>query len=273
MAEEQAMQPEVKTEETPQQVKAAFDPKSFPLRAILGRKVGMTQIFSDSGQRIPVSVISTNSCTLTQIKSEQTDGYNAVQLGIGECKEKNLSKPYLEHFKKKNLTPLRYLKEFTVVNPEKFQVGQKLPAEIFSAGDYVDISGTSKGKGFAGVMKRHNFAGLPTSHGASDKVRSRGSSGGCSGSGQKVWKGTRMAGRMGSDWVTTQSIEVVKVDKENELLLIKGSIPGTSGSFVVVKETVKSLKHQKAPIAQKTSTKKAAVAAKKPAPKAAAAKK
>lgn len=272
MSEEQTVNTETKKEETAP-VKAAFDPASFPLRAILGKKVGMTQIFSDSGQRIPVSVISASSCALTQVKTEKTDGYNAVQIGIGECKEKNLNKPYSEIFKKKNISPLKYLKEFRVKDPQKFQLGQKLSVEIFSAGDFVDISGTSKGKGFAGVMKRHNFAGLTESHGASDKVRSRGSSGGCSGSGQKVWKGTKMAGRMGSDWITTQKIEIVKVDKENELLLVKGSVPGTSGSFVVVKETSKNTKHKRVPIAPKASTKKAAVAAKKPAPKAAPAKK
>lgn len=270
MTEQQTQTIEQKTE-TASAPEQKFDPSSFPIKAILGQKVGMTQIFSTTGQRIPISVISVSGCTLTNLKTTDRDGYCAVQLGIGTVKEKNLTKSYIGQFKKKEIQPVRWLREFRVSNTEKFQVGQKVPIQIFSEGDYVDVSGTSKGKGFAGVMKRHNFRGLPTSHGASDKVRSRGSNAGCSGSGQKVLKGTGMAGRMGSDWITTQKIEIVRIDKENDLLLIKGSVPGNSGSFVVVKETTKSLKHKRAPIAQKASTKKAAIAAKKPAPKAAAA--
>ena len=248
-------------------IPAQFDPASFPLRAILGQKVGMTQIFDEAGQRVPVSVISTDSCRLTQIRTLTKDGYNAVQLGIGECKEKNLTKPYLNQFKKNNVTPLRWLKEFRVPSTEKFQIGQMVPLEVFGKGDYVDVSGTSKGHGFAGVIKRHNFSGLPTSHGASNKVRSRGSSGGGSGQPQRVFKGTGMAGRMGQDWITTSKIEVVSVDKTNQLILIKGAVPGSVGSFVVLKETSKGQKRKRELIAQKTSVKKAAVAAKKPAKK------
>ena len=173
--------------------------ETFPLKAILGQKVGMTQIFSPSGVRIPVTVIFTGTCAATGVKTKESDGYDAVQLGLGECREKSLRQPYLNQFKKKNIPPLKWLKEFRVANPEKFQVGQKVPLDIFSAGDYVDVSGVSKGKGFAGVMKRHGFHGLPASHGASDKERSPGSSGGGSGQPQRVLKGHRMAGRMGGD--------------------------------------------------------------------------
>jgi large subunit ribosomal protein L3 len=159
---------------------------------------------------------------------------------------------------------LKWLREFRVENAEKFRVGQKVPVDIFSPGDYVDVSGISKGKGFAGVMKRHGFHGLPASHGASDKERSRGSSGGGSGQPQRVLKGTRMAGRMGSDWVTIQKIEVVKVDKENELLLVKGAVPGVSRNLIVVRETSKDLKHKSAPVVVKTSKKVAPKKAEKP---------
>lgn len=224
----------------------------FPLKAILGQKVGMTQIFAESGERIPVSVIFVGSCITTQLKTESTDGYNAVQLGLGACKEKNLTKPYRAQFEKKNIAALKWLKEFRVEDPKKFQVGQKVPADIFSSGDYVDVSGVSKGKGFAGVMKRHGFHGMPASHGTSDKVRAPGSSAGGSGAPQRVLKGTRMAGRMGSDWVTTQKLEVVKVDKENELILVKGAIPGNAQGLVVMQETSKQLKHKRAVAAAKT---------------------
>lgn len=240
--------------------------KPFPMKVILGQKVGMTQIFSEKGERIPVSVILADSCTATQVKTVNTDGYNSVQLGVGTCKEKGLTKSYLGQFQKNGLKPLKWLKEFKVEHPEKLEVGQKVSVEVFSPGDYVDVSGISKGKGFAGVMKRHGFHGGPASHGCSDKARSPGSSAGGSGAPQRVLKGTRMAGRMGSDWVTTQKLEVVKVDKENQLLLVRGAIPGVSKGFVVVKETSRALKHRHIPVVAKT-TKKAA-APKKPAAKA-----
>lgn len=243
----------------------------FALKTILGQKVGMTQIYTDAGQRIPVSVIFAGSCRATQVKSVETDGYDAVQLGYGQTDEKHSAKPYLESFKKKNLEPAKWLKEFRVSDPKKFQAGQKVAVDIFSAGDYVDISGTSKGKGFAGVKKRLNFGGLPTSHGASDKVNSRGSSGGGSGQPQRVLKGTGMAGRMGGEWVTAQKIEVVKVDKENQLLLVKGAVPGNPGSLVVVQETVKSRKHKVVHAAAHKAEKKAANAKKPAAPAKAAA--
>ena len=240
-------------------------PKALiPLKAILGRKVGMTHIYTPTGEQIPVSVIDASACYLTQVKTLNKDGYSAVQLGVGDVKEKNMPHSLLQHFKKKNIPALKWLREFRVDKTDPFQAGQQLSVEVFSNGDYVDISGTSKGKGFAGVIKRHNFHGLPHSHGASDKVNSRGSSGGGSGQPQRVLKGTRMAGRMGQDWVTTLKIEIVQIDKENQLLLVKGSVPGTCGSLVVVQETSRYLKHKRAIQASAKSPKKQAV--KKPAP-------
>ena len=237
---------------------------SFPLKAMLGEKVGMTQIFTETGQCVPVSVIFTGGCVTTGVRTRDVDGYTAVQLGVGECREKGLAKSYIAQFKKVNVAPTRWLKEFRVSNPEKFQVGQKVPI-VFTPGDFVDVSGVSKGKGFAGVMKRHGFHGLPASHGASDKERSRGSSGGGSGQPQRVLKGTRMAGRMGSDWVTVMNLEVVKVDAENGLLLIKGAVPGNAQRMVIIKETSRPLKHKRPPVAVKSKKAAAPKKAAKPA--------
>lgn len=217
-----------KTEQTP-----------FPMKAILGQKVGMTQIFNETGKFIPVSVIVSDSCVTSGIKTVETDGYNAVQLAYGQANPKHVTKPFAAQFQKKNITAPKWLKEFRVADAKKFQVGQKVSVDVFKAGDYVDISGISKGKGFAGVKKRHNFGGLPTSHGASDKVNSRGSSGGGSGQPQRVFKGTRMAGRMGTDKITVQNLEVVEVDPDKNLLVVRGCVPGANGGIVVVRKSVK----------------------------------
>ncbi len=243
--------------------------KPFALKAILGQKVGMTHIFSDHGTSIPVSVIYTGGCVATALRTPEKDGYAAVQLGMGDVKEKNLDKAVLGQFKKNNVAPKRWLREFRVSDATKFEVGQKVNPDVFKVGDYVDVSGTTIGKGFAGVMKRHNFRGLPASHGASDKERSPGSSGGGSGQPQRVLKGTRMAGRLGTAWFTVQKMEIVRADNENSLILVKGAIPGVTQNMVVVQETVKHIKHKRALIAQKTSVKKTANV-KKEAPKAAA---
>lgn len=252
----------IKVEESP--------PKPFGLKAILGQKVGMTQIFTDHGQIVPVSVIFTGGCVATAVRTPEKDGYAAVQLGVGDVKEKNLGKALLGQFKKSNVPPKRWLKEFRVKDAAKFEAGQQVKSDVFKPGDYVDVSGVTIGKGFAGVMKRHNFSGLPASHGASDKERSPGSSGGGSGMPQRVLKGTRMAGRLGGAWFTTQKMEVVKVDAENDLILIKGAVPGVAHNLLVVQETSKHIKHKRAAIAQQKSFKKAANV-KKEAPKAAAA--
>ena len=244
-------------------------PKPFALKAILGQKVGMTHIFSDHGQFTPVSVIFTGGCVATAVRTVDKNGYAAVQLGMGDVKEKNVSKADLGQFKKANVPPRRWLKEFRVSDASKFSAGQAVKPDIFKVGDYVDVSGTTIGKGFAGVMKRHNFSGLPASHGASDKERSPGSSGGGSGMPQRVLKGTRMAGRLGGAWFTQQKLEVVKVDAENDLILVKGTVPGIVQNLLVVQETSKHIKHKRAAIAQKTSVKKTANV-KKEAPKTAA---
>lgn len=265
MVEEQTVTTETKKETAPEQKEAGSLP--FPVKAILGQKVGMTQIFLEKGERVPVTVIYAGNCFATEVRTLAKNGYNAVQLGAGECKEKNLPKSVLEEFRKKNLKPLKWLKEFRVEDSVRLdllagQIGRKVPVSIFSPGNYVDVSGISKGKGFAGAMKRHGFHGMPASHGTSDKVRSPGSSAGGSGAPQRVYKGSRRAGRMGGEWVTTQKLEVVKVDPDNDLILVKGSVPGVSKGLVIVKETSKSLKQVRVPQVTKVSPKKAAVAKK-----------
>ena len=247
-------------------------PKPFALKAILGQKVGMTQIFTDHGAVVPVSVIFTGGCVATAVRTPEKHGYAAVQLGMGDVKEKNLGKALLGQFKQVNVAPKRWLKEFRVKDASKFEAGQQVKSDIFKVGDYVDISGTTIGKGFAGVMKRHNFSGLPASHGASDKERSPGSSGGGSGMPQRVLKGHRMSGRLGGAWFTTQKMEVVQVDAVNDLILIKGTVPGVAHNLLVVQETSKHIKHKRAAIAQKTSVKKTANVKKEGAKPAAAAK-
>ncbi len=243
-------------EQVVQEQKSA--PAPFPLKAILGQKVGMTLIFTEGGQQVPVSVIYTGTCLTTELKTKARDGYEAVQLGLGEVKEKSVNKPDMARFQKNNVQPRRWLKEFRVPDSSKFQIGQKVTLDMFTVGDYVDVAGISKGKGFAGVMKRHGFSGLPASHGASDKERSPGSSGGGSGQPQRVLKGTRMAGRMGSAWITTQNLEIIKLDKENDLLLVKGAVPGVSEQIVIIQETTKPLKHKRPPMAAAKSAKKTA---------------
>lgn len=241
MTEDKQLQATIESREEPKAEENPLPP--FTMKVILGQKVGMTQIFNEKGERIPVTVIYAGNCRSTDVKTVERDGYSAVQLGYGEKNEKKLTLPYKGIFAPKKLKPAYWVKEFRVADPKPFQVGQKVPVSVFSAGDYVDVSGTSKGKGFAGVMKRHGFSGLPASHGASDKERSGGSSGGGSGQGQRVLKGTRMAGHAGAEWVTTQKLEVVKVDPEQEILVLQGAVPGVSRGYVVVKETIKVKKH------------------------------
>ena len=201
------------------------------MKAILGRKVGMTQLFID-GKAIPVTVIQAGPCYVTQVKTEQKDGYNAVQLGYEEIKK--ATKPLLGHFKKANLNPMRFLKEFRIASPEEFEVGQSIDVSIFKEGDIVDVTGWSKGKGFQGVVKRYGFGGGRRTHGS--KFHSTIGSTGASTHMSKVIKGKRMPGRMGNKRVTMQNIQVVKVDKENALLAIKGAVPGYRGRLVIIRE-------------------------------------
>ena len=206
---------------------------------ILGKKIGMTQIFEDE-KLIPVTVIEAGTNFITQIKTEEKEGYNAITLAYGDKREKNTTKPELGIFKKAGVTPKRFLKEFKVTNPADFALGQEIKVDVLEGIEFVDISGTSKGKGTAGVMKRHNFGGNRASHGVSRNHRLGGSIGMSSWPG-KVLKGKRMAGQHGNATVTVQNLKVVKVDVEHNLLLIKGAVPGAKNSYLVIKPAVKKV--------------------------------
>ncbi|MDN5293890.1 MAG: large subunit ribosomal protein [Eubacteriales bacterium] len=206
-------------------------------KGILGRKVGMTQIFNEEGQLIPVTVIEAGPCYVVQKKTVENDGYNALQLGFMEKKESRVNKPLLGHFKKAQVKPLRYLREIRVDNIDDYQVGQEIRADIFSPGELVDVTGTSKGKGFAGGIKRHGFQRGPMAHGS--KYHRRPGSLGAKGPG-RVFKGRKLPGRMGGDRVTIQNLQVVKVDPENNLLVVKGAVPGPRGGLLIIKNAVKA---------------------------------
>lgn len=208
------------------------------MRGILGKKVGMTQIFNEQGEVVSVTVIQAGPCFVTQCKNEDTDGYRAVQLGFEETKEKHLSGGQWGHLRKNNLPPLRYLREIPMSDGEEYEVGQKINVGIFRVGERVDVTGDSKGKGFAGVVKRHGFHGGPKTHGQSDRHRHPGSIGATTSPG-KVFKGLRMAGRMGGESVTVQNLEVIVVDPRRNLLAVKGGVPGARGGLLVIKEARK----------------------------------
>ncbi|MFD6896371.1 50S ribosomal protein L3 [Rhodococcus sp. NPDC060086] len=208
------------------------------IKGILGTKLGMTQVFDENNRVVPVTVVKAGPNVVTQIRTEERDGYNAVQLAFGAIAPRKVNKPVRGQFDKAGVTPRRHLVELRLEDASEYEVGQELTAEVFEDGAFVDITGTSKGKGFAGTMKRHGFSGQGASHGAQAVHRRPGSIGGCATPG-RVFKGTRMSGRMGSDRVTTQNLSVHKVDAENGLLLIKGAIPGRKGGLVIVKTAVK----------------------------------
>ena len=207
------------------------------MSGILAKKIGMTQIFED-GKFIPVTVVEAGPNYVLQKKTVENDGYTALQLGFDEKKEKNTTKPIMGIFKKAGVNPQRFVKELRVDSVEGFELGQEIKADVLAEVEYVDITGTSKGKGTAGVMKRHNFGGNRASHGVSRNHRLGGSIGMSSWPG-KVLKGKRMAGQSGNATVTVQNLKVVKVDVENNLLLIKGAVPGSKNSYIVVKPAVK----------------------------------
>ena len=208
-------------------------------QAILGKKLRMTQIFDADGRLIPVTVVEAGPCVVLQNKTEETDGYNAVQLGFGEIKEKHTTKPMKGHFDKAGVAPVKFVRELRLAAPSEYAVGDKIAADIFAAGELIDASGVSRGKGFAGTIKRHNFSRGPMKHG-SKSHREPGSMGPMhSGPGGRVIKGKKLPGRMGNANVTVQRLTVVKVDAERNLILVKGAIPGATGSYVVLKETVK----------------------------------
>ena len=204
-------------------------------KGILGTKLGMTQIFDDEGRVIPVTVVRAGPCPVTQVRTVERDGYAAVQLGFGETKKVN--KPLAGHFAKAGVEPTRYLVEFPLEG--EHNPGDMITVDIFTQGQLVDVTAKSKGKGFAGVMKRHGFAGLGGGHGVHKVHRAPGSIGGASTPG-RVFPGMKMAGRMGNERVTIQSLELVGVDAERRLLLIKGAVPGPSGSLVIVRDAVKA---------------------------------
>jgi large subunit ribosomal protein L3 len=216
------------------------------LRALLGEKLGMTQIYTKEGESRAVTVVKAGPCPIVRVKSSgEKDGYSAVLLGFGDCRPSRVNKPGTGQFKAAGLPVQRFLREVRVSDPKPFKVGQVADiAGRFAAGDYVDVQGVSKGRGFAGVMKRHGFRGLPASHGASDKQRSPGSLTSRRSLG-KVLKGQRMAGHHGHATVTTQKVEVVSIDEPNHLLFLHGPVPGPKGGFVTVLETVKNLKRRR----------------------------
>ncbi len=208
------------------------------VKGILGTKLGMTQLWDENNKVVPVTVIQAGPCVVTQVRTPEVDGYNAVQLGYGAVKAKKVTKPEAGHFSKADVTPRKHLVELRTADASEFELGQELTAEVFVGGDVVDVTGTSKGKGTAGVMKRHGFKGLRASHGVHRKHRSPGSIGGCATPG-RVFKGLRMAGRMGNDKVTVQNLKIHAVDTERGLLLVRGAIPGNTGSLVVVRSAAK----------------------------------
>jgi large subunit ribosomal protein L3 len=208
------------------------------ITGILGIKLGMTQVFDENNRVVPVTVVQAGPNVVTQVRTPDNDGYTAVQLAYGAIDPRKVNKPRTGHFSKAGTTPRRHLVELRTSDAGEYTVGQEITAEVFDDGAVVDIVGTSKGKGTAGVMKRHGFKGLGASHGTQRKHRSPGSIGGCATPG-RVFKGMRMAGRMGNVRVTTQSLTVHRVDSDNGLLLIKGAVPGPRGGLVLVKSAAK----------------------------------
>ena len=208
-------------------------------KAILATKVGMTQIFDENGVLVPVTVLQAGPCVVTQVKTADNDGYSAIQVGFGEKKENRVNKPMKGQFAKAGVSCKRYLKEFRFEDAETYTLGQEIKADIFDAGDKIDATATSKGKGFQGAIKRHGQSRGPMAHG-SKYHRHAGSNGACSDP-SKVFKGKHMPGHMGHVQVTVQNLEIVRVDTENNLLLVKGAVPGPKKSLVTIKETVKSL--------------------------------
>ncbi len=208
------------------------------MKGIIGKKVGMTQVFDADGRVTPVTVIQAGPCFVTEIRNSERDGYTAVQLGFEEVAPDRLAGGERGHLQRRNMPTLRYLREFRVKDID-VQEGQRLTVDVFAKGDHVDVVGTSKGRGFAGTIKRYHFNRQPTTHGASDRTRAPGASSSTTTPG-RVRKGTRRSGHMGTDRVTTQNLEVVVVDAERNLLAVKGSVPGAKGGLVIVKASVKA---------------------------------
>lgn len=208
-------------------------------KALIGKKIGMTQIFDEKGNVVPVTVVEAGPCVVSQKKTVENDGYAAVQLGFGDLKPSRVNKPQKGHFDKADVAPKRTLREFRFDDTDAYNVGDIVKADVFAGGDRVDVTGTSKGKGYAGVIKRWNFRRLKESHGSGPVARHGGSIGACS-SPSRVWKGKKMAGHLGAEKVTVQNLTVVKVDAENNLIAIKGAVPGPNGGTVIIRDTVKA---------------------------------
>ena len=208
-------------------------------KGIIGKKIGMTQIFDENGKVVPVTVVEAGPCVVSQKKTVENDGYAAVQIGFGDLKAHKVKKPMAGHFAKANVAPKRTLRQFRFDDIDAYNVGDLVKADVFAAGDKVDVTGTSKGKGYAGVIKRWNFQRLKESHGSGPVARHGGSIGSCSDP-SRVYPGKKMAGHLGSERVTVQNLQVVKVDAENNLIAIKGAIPGPNGGTVVIHDTVKA---------------------------------
>lgn len=204
--------------------------------ALLGKKIGMTRIFDETGRDVPVTVVKAGPCYVTQVKTKENDGYRAVQLGFDEKKEKNTTRALLGHFKISNVSPLRVLKEFPLRSDEEVKLGDVQTVEIFEQGDVVQVTGLSKGRGFAGVVKRWGFSGGPKTHGQSDRLRAPGSIGQSS-SPSKVFKGIKMGGHMGAKRVSVSGLRIVKIDAENNLLYIKGALPGARNNYLEIRKS------------------------------------
>lgn len=208
-------------------------------KAIIGKKIGMTQIFDEAGKVIPVTVVEAGPCVITQKKTVDNDGYDAVQVGFGDMKAQNVTKPLAGHFKKGDVAPKRTLREFRFEDISELNVGDLIKADAFETGEKIDVTGTSKGKGYAGVIKRWNFSRLKESHGSGPVVRHGGSTGACSAP-SRVWKGLKMAGHLGAETVTVQNLTVAKIDAENNLIAVRGAIPGPNGGIVTIRNSVKA---------------------------------
>ena len=210
-------------------------------KGIIGKKIGMTQIFDKDGKVIPVTVVEAGPCVIAQKKTMENDGYASVQMGYGDLKAAKVTKPRKGHFDKAGAAPKKTLREFRFDDPEAYKVGDLVKADVFETGDRVDVTGTSKGKGWAGVIKRWNFQRLKESHGTGPNARHGGSNGACS-TPSRVLPGMKMAGHMGAEKVTVQNLTVAKVDAESNLIAIRGAIPGPNGGIVVIRDSVKAAK-------------------------------
>ena len=210
------------------------------VKALLGTKLGMTQLWDENNRIVPVTVVAVSTNVVTQVRAPEVDGYNAIQVGYGEIEGRKVTKPQAGHFAKAGTTARRHLVEVRTADASSYTVGQELPVDTFAAGEVVDGTGTSKGKGYAGVMKRHGFHGVGASHGAHRNHRKPGSIGACATPG-RVFKGTRMAGRMGTDTVTTQNLTVHAVDAEKGIVLIKGAVPGPKNGLLMLRSAAKTI--------------------------------